>query len=408
MSTVTPFPSVSKFIDILETRIWNFYSSEISTPPVVSIISSFFNAHKYFETTYQSISNQTFQNFEWIIVDDCSTELEAIALFQALPGRCTKIKTLTHQTNKGLAAGRNTACDRATGKYLFFMDLDDLLDPTCIEKCVIFLETHPAFSFVNSYSVGFQTQEYWWNHGFDRPSQFIDQNWVTGRLLYRKSDFDRLGGFDEDLRFYEDWERWLKAITNHQQGWTIPEYLDCYRRLESGLLATSRNNLIEDKRVTELIKSRYQSFFTKTNPDDIKIERTSFDISQVQSKITLTNPLKRSSIGKSLLCFFPHLEIGGADRFNLDLVTLLAERDYDITILTTLKSAHPWQQYFYTITPDIFHLSNFLLDSQSYIQQVKSKIKYLNKALKKQANVIRKSDRCTRSGSSRHNSGNSR
>ena len=363
MSIVTPFSNVSEFTEILQTRNWNFYYSEIFVPPVVSIISSFFNAHKYFEATYQSIINQTFQNFEWIIVDDCSNEPEAIALFQSLSERCPKIKTLSHQINKGLSAGRNSGCNRATGKYLFFMDLDDLLDPTCIEKCVFFLETHSEFSFVNSYSVGFQAQEYWWDYGFNKPSQFIHQNWVTGRLLYRKSDFDRLGGFDENLRFYEDWERWLKAITNHQQGWTIPEYLDCYRRLESGLLATSRNNLIEEKRVAELIKSRYQNFFTNNFLEDIKIERTGFNISQIQSQITLTNPLNRSTIGKSLLCFFPHLEIGGADKFNLDLVTSLAKRNYSITILTTLKSAHSWQQYFYNITPDIFHLPNFLLDS---------------------------------------------
>jgi len=364
MSTVTPFSSVTEFINILQTRKWKFYSLVVSNPPVVSIISSFFNAHQYFEATYESIINQTFQNFEWIIVDDCSTEPEAIALFQSLTARCAKIKTLTHQTNKGISAGRNTAIARATGKYLFFIDLDDLLDPTCIEKCVLFLETHPKFSFVNSYSVGFQAQDYWWNHSFDKPSQFIQQNWVTGRLLYRKSDFDCLGGFDEHLRFYEDWERWLKAITNHQKGWTIPEYLDCYRRLNYGLLATSRKNIDEEKRVNELIKARYQSFFTNDTLTDIKIKRIGFNVNEIKSKIAITNPLKRSNTDKNILCFFPHLEIGGADKFNLDLVTLLAERGYNITIATTLKSDHPWQKHFYIVTPDIFHLPNFLEDNQ--------------------------------------------
>jgi len=363
MSTVTPFSSVSEFINILQTRKWEFYSLVVSNPPVVSIISSFFNAHQYFEATYESVINQTFQNFEWIIVDDCSTEPEASTLFKSLPARCAKIKTLAHQTNKGVSAGKNTAIAQATGKYLFFIDLDDLLDPTCIEKCVLFLETHPKFSFVNSYSVGFQAQDYWWNHGFDKPSQFIHQNWVTGRLLYRKTDFDYLGGFDEHLRFYEDWERWLKAITNNQQGWTIPEYLDCYRRLNSGLLATSRKNVPEEKRVIELIQSRYQSFFTNETPPDIKIERVDFNIDEIKSKLAIANPLKRSNTDKSILCFFPHLEIGGADKFNLDLVTILAKRDYNITIATTLKSAHPWQKHFYVVTPDIFHLPNFLEDS---------------------------------------------
>ncbi len=365
MSTVTPFSSISEFITLLQNRRCKFYCSEIYNPPVVSIISSFFNAHKYFEDTYQSIINQTFQNFEWIIVDDCSTEPEAVALFQSLPARCAKIKTFTHQTNRGVSAGRNTAIAHATGKYLFFIDLDDLLDTTCIEKCVLFLETHPEFSFVNSYSVGFQAEEYWWTHGFDKPYQFIQQNWATGRLLYRKSDFDCLGGFDESLRFYEDWERWLRAITSYQKGWTIPEYLDCYRRLDCGLLAVSRQNISEEKQVYELIISRYKSWFdNKRVYNNFRINRNSFNNSKIITKINVYNPLKRSNSGKSILCFLPHLEVGGADKFNLDLVTLLAERGYEITIVTTLKSDNPWHQHFYTVTPDIFHLTNFLEDSQ--------------------------------------------
>ena len=64
------------------------------------------------------------------------------------------------------------------------------------------------FSFVNAYSVGFQAEEYWWTKGFNQPSEFIKENRVTGRLLYRKQDFDQVGGFDETLRFYEDWDRW--------------------------------------------------------------------------------------------------------------------------------------------------------------------------------------------------------
>jgi len=363
MSTVTPFSSVSEFINLLQTRKWKFYTSVVSVPPIVSIISSFFNAHKYFEATYQSIINQTCQNFEWIIVDDCSTKPEAIALFDSLPAKCAKIKTLYHQTNRGVAAGRNTAIAHATGKYLFFMDLDDLLDPTYIEKCVLFLETHPEFSFVNSYSVGFQSQEYWWTHGFNKPSQFIHQNWVTGRLLYRKSDFDGLGGFDQNLRFYEDWERWLKAIANNQKGWTIPEYLDCYRRLDSGLLTTSRANITEKNRVTELIRSRYKDFFNKNYLPDIAMQQRDFAPHFSATNIDVVNLLERDYSSRHLLCFFPHLEVGGADKFNIDLVTLLATRGYELTIITTSKSEHPWQKHFYTVTPDIFHLSNFLKDS---------------------------------------------
>ncbi|MDX2244599.1 MAG: glycosyltransferase family A protein [Leptolyngbyaceae cyanobacterium bins.302] len=360
MSTVTPLVSVSEFIRLLQAREWTFCSTDEPTVPVVSIISSFFNAHQYFEETYQSVINQTFQNFEWIIVDDCSTDPEAIALFQSLPTRSRKIKTLKHDVNQGLSAGRNTAIAQATGKYLFFIDLDDLIDPTCIEKCVLFLETHPDFAIVNSYSVGFQAEEYWWNHGFDQPAQFVQQNWVTGRLLYRKSDFDTLGGFDENLSAYADWERWLKAITNDQQGWTVPEYLDCYRRTDTGMLAATLRNSVENQREINIIQSRYQSFFAQTTLKPISLKKHHFDPHSLQSKFTVENPLKQQNSKLHILCFFPYLDFGGATRFNLDLITLLSKKGYSFTIATTIPSHQDWNQYFYSITPDIFHLPNFL------------------------------------------------
>jgi len=360
MSTVTSLTSVSEFIQLLQARKWTFCPTDEPIVPVVSIISSFFNAHQYFEETYQSVINQTFQNFEWIIVDDGSTDPEAIALFQSLPTRSRKIKTLKHEINQGLSAGRNTAIAHAKGKYLFFIDLDDLIDPTYIEKCVLFLETHSDFAIVNSYSVGFQAEEYWWHHGFDQPARFIQQNWVTGRLLYRKSDFDRLGGFDENLSTYADWERWLRAIVNGQKGWTIPEYLDCYRRTDTGMLGTSLKDPIGNQREISLIQSRYQSFFANTALSDIWLEKHHFDQQQLQSKITVKNLLKHQSDHLHILCFFPYLEFGGATRFNLDLITLLSEREYRFTIATTIQSSHDWNQYFYRITPDIFHLPSIL------------------------------------------------
>ncbi|MEC4853957.1 MAG: glycosyltransferase, partial [Jaaginema sp. PMC 1079.18] len=367
MSTPPQFSTVQEFIDILRHYYQNAAKTSLNTSesctsslePVVSIISSFYNAHRYFEETYQAVMYQTWQNFEWIIVDDCSTEKDAIALFNSLPQKSAKIKTFRHSQNRGLSAGRNTAIQQAKGQYLFFIDLDDIIDPTYIEKCVIFLETHPDFSLVNSYSVGFQDLEYWWNQGFSQPSLFIQQNQVTGRLLYRKSDFDCLGGFDEDIKVYGDWERWLKAIVNHQKGWTIPEYLDCYRRSESGMLSTSLKNPQKNSEEINKIQARYCEVFSKYTFKDIQQNCNSFTPIQTQFKIHNFNPVRNTKL-HHILCFFPFLEVGGADRFNLDLLSFLNSDNYQITILTTVQSHHLWQQQFYKITPEIYHLPNFL------------------------------------------------
>ncbi len=347
-------PQIQEFVALIAGQKVKFFQPEPCSSPVVSIISSFFNDFQYFETTYRSVINQTFQNFEWIIVDDGSTDDDAIALIKSLPQRTGKIKVLSHHTNKGVAAGRNTAIAEAKGKYLFFIDLDDIIDPTYIEKCVLFLETYPEFSFVNSYSAVFQAQEQWWNRGFNQPASFFQENHVKGGLMYRKGDFEKLGGFDEDLGFYEDWERWLRAIANHQQGWTIPEYLDCDRCINSPVFEQNNSEL---QRVTELIQSRYREFFTNTPPQEIFLNRQPLVPEQLKLKVAVENPQSSYYSGKRLLCFFPCLD---SNQFNLDLVTRLEQQGYEIAIATTLNSSHPWQESFYRVTPDIFHLPNFL------------------------------------------------
>jgi glycosyltransferase involved in cell wall biosynthesis len=130
------------------------------------------------------------------------------------------------------------------------------------------------------------------------------------------------------------------------------------------LLATSRNKVAEERKVTKLIQSRYQAFFTENNLEDICRRRISaFKVDLRKNHIEVRNPLGRQRSGKRILCFFPHLEVGGADKFNLDLLTLLADRGYDITIATTLRSEHPWHHHFYQISPDIFHLPSLLSES---------------------------------------------
>ncbi|MEH2138370.1 glycosyltransferase [Nostoc sp.] len=346
---------IRDFVALIASQKVRFFQPEASESPVVSIISVFVNNYEYFETTYRSAINQTWQNWEWIIVNDGSTNSDAIRFIESLSQRTNKIKVISHSSHQGDAAGRNTAIAQARGKYLFFLNLVDIIDPTYIEKSILFLETHSEFSFVNSYSAIFQAEECWYNHSFSQPALLLDENQFTRGLLYRKADFEQLGGFDADLKLYADWERWLKAIANQQQGWTIPEYLECNRRINSLDLDPG-----ERKQVTKLIQSRYPEIFNSTPTQNISLNRQPLNPQQLKYQIAVQNSLSRYNVGKRLLFFFPSLSNSNIDKFNLDLVTLLEKEGYEMAIATTLKSEHPWYDSFYRLTPDIFHLPNFL------------------------------------------------
>lgn len=96
--------------------------------PMISVILPFFNAEDNLEESIQGIVGQDFQNFELILVDDVSSD-DSLKIARDLAGRDPKIRILRHNNNQGAGLSRNTGVENAAGKYLFFMDSDDILLP---------------------------------------------------------------------------------------------------------------------------------------------------------------------------------------------------------------------------------------------------------------------------------------
>ncbi|TXE18499.1 glycosyltransferase family 2 protein [Psychroflexus gondwanensis] len=92
---------------------------------LVSIITPVYNAEKFIEETITSVQNQTYQNWEHILVDDCSSD-SSFKLIQALAEQDHRIKPVQLQQNGGPAVARNTAINMAEGRYLAFLDADDI------------------------------------------------------------------------------------------------------------------------------------------------------------------------------------------------------------------------------------------------------------------------------------------
>ena len=134
--------------------------------PLVSIITAFYNAGKYFRQTYNSVMDQTFPWFEWIIVDDGSTDEESLLILNKLASSDQRIKVI-HQANAGAPSARNTGILNSTTDYIFPLDSDDLIEPTCLEYNFWALYFNPKATWSYSDSVGFQNEEYLWDTSFD-------------------------------------------------------------------------------------------------------------------------------------------------------------------------------------------------------------------------------------------------
>jgi len=347
-------PGVQEFVSRIAGQKVRFFQAAASPSPVVSIISACFSEYAYIEATYRSLINQTLQNFEWIIVDDGSTHPDIKDLLTALPQRTAKIRVVSHAAHRGMAASYNTAIAQAKGNYLCFIDMGSILDPTYLEKGVLSLETHPKMSVVNSYSVMFQSEEHWWQPHLNQPSSLFHQNGTISHPVYRKIDFDSLGGFDESLHGFTEWERCLKSIAHSQTGWTIPEYLDCYRATSENAPAIAQRP--SGQQVIETIHSRHHTI--PNLPSTIALEPQPLNLNKLNSKLNVENPLDRPNPGKRILLFCEALDNSEVAQWNCELVILLEQRGYDVTIATTSHSDHSCQEFFYRATPDIFHLPN--------------------------------------------------
>ena len=327
------------------------------TPPAATIVTPFYNTGAIFHETARSVLRQSFQQWEWIIVNDGSTNPEALAILDSYRDKDARIRVIDHEVNQGLSTGRNTGYGAARTEYVVQLDSDDLLEPTAIEKWIWLLESYPEFAFVKGYSVGFDAQAYLWEQGFHNGSVFLEQNIVDPTSAVRHSVHQVVGGYDEMNRGgLEDWDFWLRCASEGYWGTTLPEYLNWYRRRENhgerwGNWDGGEREIAFRKKLRQRYPRLWDKFPAPTAPPLAPYE-TVLDILPWENRLHKDKP--------RLLLIVPWLAMGGSDKFNLDLLGQLVQRGWEVTIATTLSGDHPWLAQFARYTPDIFVLHRFL------------------------------------------------
>ncbi len=329
-----------------------------TVPPAVTIVTPFYNTGAIFHETARSVMRQSFQQWEWIIVNDGSTDPEALALLDSYRNKDTRIRVIDLPTNQGPSTARNRAFREARASYVVQLDSDNLLEPTAIEKWVWFLESHPEYAFVKGYSVGFDAREYLWQQGFHNNEVFLESNLVDITGALRRSVHQAVGGYDETIRGgLEDWDFWLHCASEGHWGTTLPEYLDWYRR------RTNHNERWEtwdggarEAAFQDTMRQRYPQLWQGRFPTPQTVPPTPYET--VSDDLPWHNRLAQQK--PRLLLIAPWLAMGGSDKFNLDLITQLGSHGWEVTIATSLSNEHSWLAQFARLTPDIFLLDRFL------------------------------------------------
>lgn len=196
--------------------------------PVVSIITPLFNTSKFLEDTYKSVKNQTLKDFEWIIIDDKSSD-DSYLLANKLAEQDPRIKVLQVKENGGTAKARNLGLKNATGRYITFLDADDLLDSNYLEEQIKFIEKNGPIV-----SSGYRRMAEHTTTDFFVPEVVDYKTILKGNpLSCLTTMYDRqvIGDrfFPENMEKVEDYVFWLDILKEGYVAKGNPKALATYR-----------------------------------------------------------------------------------------------------------------------------------------------------------------------------------
>jgi glycosyltransferase involved in cell wall biosynthesis len=203
---------------------------------LVSIITPSYKSKQYISETIKSVLSQTYENWEMIIVDDASPD-GSNKIIEEYCKKDKRIKLIKLEKNVGPAVARNIAIEKAKGKYIAFLDADDLWIPEKLEKQIKFMNEH-KLSF--TYSSYFLTDSYNNKIGLFSTKEYINYNDMLKTnsvgCLTAIYDVEKLGKIYMPLiRKRQDYALWLKILKNIKTTKGIIEPLATYRILENSV-----------------------------------------------------------------------------------------------------------------------------------------------------------------------------
>ena len=192
----------------------------------ISIIIPYYKGENYIHETLKSVYDQTYQDFEVIIVNDGS-ERSALDLIEK--NSDFKNLKIIHQENKGQSSARNNGVKSATGKYILFLDCDDLIDKKFLDKTHQILSTNNETRICYTKGKFFEKTDKEWILQPFNTFDFLIENCIPITALIYKEDFEKAGGFDTQLNYYEDWDFWISLVEIGAKVHKIDEFLFFYR-----------------------------------------------------------------------------------------------------------------------------------------------------------------------------------
>jgi len=233
--------------------------------PLVSVIVPTYNRPDSLPEALDSIVKQTFENIEVIVVNDGGCDVQNAIEAASENVDLTYVR---HPNNKGLPATRNTGIRKARGKYISYLDDDDILYPDHIQTLTDFLDTtayHVAYT--DAYRILQEkrngtyitlAKEIYYSQDFNRDYFLVASYIAVQTIMHEKACFEKTGYFDESLTTHQDLDMWIRLSHNYEFA-HIPKVTSEFKEKNDGISITSSDKL---RRLTnlELIYKRYSKW----------------------------------------------------------------------------------------------------------------------------------------------------
>lgn len=260
--------------------------------PLISVVIPCYNDGAYLPETVTRLRQQTFTDYEIIIVNDGSTDEQTL---QVLHDLSQQNITVLHKQNGRMSSARNHGVKYAKGEYIAALDADDYFHPTFFEKAIQVLQKEPNTAVVTSYIQLFgEFRKLSRPRGGDE-NNFLFSNQCPACAMVRKSCWDAVGGYDEAMvNGYEDWEFYIRIT---QRGWTvhvIPEKLFFYRQTKK---STHKNYTLTNRpQLVSYIVDKHSEWYLRKLKELITNEQVIYRQSRISYQLIsemFLNRLKR-------------------------------------------------------------------------------------------------------------------
>ncbi len=205
--------------------------------PLVSVVTPVYNAEKHIASCIESVQNQTYENWEIFLVDDQSSD-NSVSIIKQYTEKDARIHLIQLEVNSGAAVARNTAIEAANGKYVAFLDSDDMWVPNKLEKQISFMEEKDiAFSFTKYSIIDEEGNDL--NKVVGIPDEIDYDGYLKNTIIGCLTvvlNIEKIGKMKMPLiRTRQDFAYWLSILKKGYIAYGIQEDLAKYRYVEGSI-----------------------------------------------------------------------------------------------------------------------------------------------------------------------------